>query len=190
MPNQQFNQPLLSSGKAKFNLRFILIILILTTVAGLGILAYIKYTDKEISFLPSLFNFKKHDETTSWQTYRNEEYGFEFKYPKDWIVSFNKEGEDSNKQSIAIDITEGNLDDIISNIKEFAGFPAFPEMITIDGHKAYNLIAGDAGGVAKAVYIYIDNKTTLEISGTFFVGEDDSLYNQFNQILSTFKFIK
>lgn len=33
---------------------------------------------------------KLKDETADWQIYRNEEYGFEIKYPEDWEISENK----------------------------------------------------------------------------------------------------
>jgi hypothetical protein len=38
---------------------------------------------KEVPISPS----KVEDETTNWKTYRNEEYGFEIKYPEDWITT-------------------------------------------------------------------------------------------------------
>jgi hypothetical protein len=35
----------------------------------------------------NLSTISKSDEFADWKTYRNEEYGFEFKYPNDWVMS-------------------------------------------------------------------------------------------------------
>ena len=34
---------------------------------------------------------KVKDETADWKTYRNEEYGFEFEYPEDWLIKYENE---------------------------------------------------------------------------------------------------
>jgi len=70
----QANQTLANlSEKPKFNLKYILIVLVLAVLVGGGILWY---TMKKIE--------KTVDETASRQTYRNEELGISFSYPKFW----------------------------------------------------------------------------------------------------------
>ena len=47
----------------------------------------IEGTDCELIECPGV-----QDETANWQTYRNEEYGFEFRYPQDWELFINAHG--------------------------------------------------------------------------------------------------
>jgi len=91
MPNQQpnleeqFNQPPPPDNlpqKPKFNLKYILIILGLAILVGGGILAYQYWWLPKQETKPPEITIK--DETAGWQTYRNEELGIEFKYPKPW----------------------------------------------------------------------------------------------------------
>ncbi|MDX1608150.1 MAG: PsbP-related protein [Candidatus Spechtbacterales bacterium] len=45
---------------------------------------------KEATQVPPVVKSEKKDPTANWQTYRNEEYGFEFKYPEGWEVGNDK----------------------------------------------------------------------------------------------------
>ena len=61
----------------------IIIILVLVAIIGGGTLVWQNFSaQKEEVKVPE--NIVK-DETTDWQTYRNEEYGFEMKYPEDFL---------------------------------------------------------------------------------------------------------
>jgi len=51
----------------------VIILLALLIVAGVGYYAVVKKS-----------TFK--DETANWETYKNESYGFEFKYPSEWLI--------------------------------------------------------------------------------------------------------
>jgi len=83
--------PFLTQGKT--NWKYIIILLILAVLVGGGILGYIKFFKKEIISVTQIKKPEKvlKDETANWKTYRNEEYGFEIKYPKDWDWTIIKE---------------------------------------------------------------------------------------------------
>ncbi len=81
--------------EGKTNWKYILIVVILAFLVGGGILGYCWWTAKQEIPLTKFPEIKKpekivepekvtEDETADWQTYRNEEYGFEIKYPNNY----------------------------------------------------------------------------------------------------------
>jgi membrane protein YqaA with SNARE-associated domain len=82
--------PFLTRGKT--NWKYILIVTVLAAIVGGGVLFYLGYFEKEITSLTKFPEIKKPEKLkieegiTNWKTYRNEEYGFEIKYPKVGIL--------------------------------------------------------------------------------------------------------
>lgn len=203
------------------NLKYILIIIIIIVVLGGGFLVY-QYGFKPsresgVSGEPSQKGLTK-DETANWETYRNEEYGFEIKYPKNWTTKEEtKKNIDSIKEKYRLDIfhpeniTEA---DIYGNVAiEFfvnednnsffekqldlmrRDTTLTIEEITIDGIKGFKGTAYQEADKAQSMYIsqiFADkeNRGVFRILIWTIDLSNKTYQKQANLILSSFKFLK
>ncbi|MBU2109473.1 hypothetical protein KKB71_00745 [Patescibacteria group bacterium] len=134
----------------------------------------------------NFFNIISEIDTSNWQTYRNEEYGFEVKYPDEWVNNigplpyvflFGLSGY-PNEQQFQIWVTsESNLDQFYEDKDKVC------VKTTLVDKEVYK-----CGGLEKSfLYIEVKNKDRY-----YFIswkgGEFIRNSNLFDQILSTFKF--
>ena|SRR3989344_3750704 len=148
--------------------------------------------------------------TATWQTYRNEEYGFELKYPVNWEINQEHKtssviylNPDKDNEFIVfnVDIKE-NPDNL--PIKEWAkpldnywylnweeGFMGTydEKNITIDNKSALWVNAGGEGGWNIHTIIPIDKKLIFVTLGSDIHDEYSMEKGEYNQVLATFKFI-
>lgn len=159
----------------------------------------------EFAECPTLSPELVEGDTASWQTYRNEEYGFEVKYPGDWYFK-NITQDPSDDIKVADSITTFDSMPILRNRQAFR----LPD-------RGLKILIGDSS-YTKAISCYrvSDQNSAIFIGGKSYAGcqiefgikffstsfiHDDVSYhitypsetvdtNTINQILSTFKFIE
>ncbi len=149
---------------------------------------------------------------SDWKTYSNEEFGFEIKYPEDWtnedsksVILFSENGPIGNR--FGFRAVEKNIygDPFwvsiyhIPNIKnveelEYFDFVHSGDKVYYDNYDIVKIgpareeffkVKEKSGSFT--AYIKIRNKNYFQIS--YHNPEIDSLYNETEQIISTFKFI-
>ena len=154
-------------------------------------------------------------ETSTWETYKNDQYGFEFKYPSNWIkereglysVDYNSPETHNNKRILGTDLIVSfgyipNIDSFLpvptgvyKNLQDyFSKNVSFPEglreiiyigQISVNGYIGYKVING--GHYDNFEVLFENDKGIYSLS--FQSASDEShLTSVQKQILSTFKF--
>ena len=141
------------------------------------------------------FGFVGPLDTSTWQTYRNDEFGFELKYPKDWEFRGIKGVEDyipfiwffpskSSNQEIEIAVSHKPLDQERAK-RETGDIKYNYSKVTIGGRDGYlsGLFRGFEGRVKELLLDGGNGRTFI------FSTQQDSI-DTFDQILATFRFVE
>ncbi len=90
--------------RGKTNSKYILIVVILAVIVGGGILWFASKQEVLLTEFPEIKI--PEDETADWQTYRNEEYGLEIKYPQEYFLKDFTDWEGKPTGSLLLGKTE------------------------------------------------------------------------------------
>ena len=145
----------------------------------------------------STFKFIEKDQIADWQTYRNEEFGYEVEYPNEII-----EEEDAvlftgliDKDTVVVKILvkrNKSSDDLVSNIEkdiivQEAGAITSDEMVSFGNTLSRKIVYGLPTGTDRTIYYIERNQDTIEIIWGYY--ERENIEN-IEKILSSFKFIE
>jgi hypothetical protein len=149
---------------------------------------------KTVNDILSTLKFNNSATISTWKTYHNEQYGFEFKYPADWKLTLNLLPNSfqeflvqntSNKQAVRVSVSSG-YPDILGDYKY-----GQPSNKSVGGVSAQEIISKDicdAGECSGSVVELWTKKNNYFFSFIFYGTQDIS--SVYDQILSTFKFTK
>ena len=197
--------------EGKTNLRYIFIVVVLAAIVGTGILVLLtqKEAPSQVAEVKSP-DVITQDETASWQTYRNEEFGFEMEYPEDWIVNVDTLASRVDEISRIDEIRSSRTESFITisemdpenlSFDEWIGLvslladPPLPRPVGeyatfINGVRAYRFDSYPSDRpFAEISETFIESPTNriFNLNATSAVKEDREVVNQ---ILSTFRFIE
>jgi len=147
---------------------------------------------------------QEQDETTDWQTYRNEEYNYEVKYPSDWVFEYTPVVQEKKPYSV---VWFGPSTSFLP-VSIFTDFDVFGLINDLSLSDAVKLMIGDVSLIEN--YLEVDNVSAIEVrepgieesTSVFFQNQDGLLFrisltpadyehsDTFNQILSTFRFLE
>ncbi len=192
------------------------IVLAVAVIAIIGIAGYSAWSKKSNTNITEPLSTKA--DTSNWKTYTNTKYGFEFKYPQDWVLETNYQSDEnliaviSSPETIKVrrDCYEGCGPDIL--------FSYYSSISEIHNVKANNIVVKNLSDyVYKSILVSNPQKITFagynayevtklgySVYFTIMIEKDGHIYQILfgndgskqeldeteNKILSTFKFTK
>jgi hypothetical protein len=127
------------------------------------------------------------------KTYKNTEFGFEFEYPKDWVVKENTFGSYYSKFNLEVLIKKGEYLDLVFDVNIV--LPEFPDRSFKNIEKITSEVIVNGVPGIKYQYEFEEQQETAIIlplgEYKMILGTDSKQdVDSFNQILASFKFLK
>jgi hypothetical protein len=183
------------------NWEYILIVVILGIIVGAGILVYSDIVIKNIISLSQFIEIKNlektvEEKTADWNIYRNEEYGFEVRYPNNWDVKGFPQANVPTFSSaqfpgVKIEIIKPELDGLPSAELLEQAIPRIgiirqgEKNMEINGLKARQWNTDSPGIVS---FIKKEEGSIFQIE--LYYSDSPGVRNIYNQMLFTFRFFR